>query len=137
MAQDEKKGGFFSRFKKDAASGQDTFSAPASTPPAAQQQSRNVVTKPESKSSLVSAVQPKVPAVPKSADASASSDSGIDTLEAFNVYCSSLVEIGTSQLKVIDMALSMLSNSLNKIINGPKDTQSLFVGFITHEMCLM
>jgi hypothetical protein len=119
MAQDEKKGGFFSRFKKDAVSDQEVSGTTASTPPAAPQQSRNMVTKPESKSPLVSPAQSNTPVVPKSAAAPASSGS-IDTIEAFNIYCSSLVDIGTSQLKVIEMALSMLSNSLNKIINGPK-----------------
>jgi hypothetical protein len=118
MAKDEKKGGLFSRFKKDAASDQVASGIPASTPPAAPKQSSSIVTKPESKSSLVSPAQPKAAVTPKSAAAPASSDS-IDTIEAFNVYCSSLVEIGTSQLKVLEMALHMLSNSLNKIINGP------------------
>lgn len=123
MAKDEPKGGFFSRFKKDAVSGQDESGIPASTPPAAQQQSRNIVTTAESKSSLASPAQPKATLEPKSAVAPASSDSAIDTVEAFNVYCSSLVDIGTSQLKVIEMALSMLSNSLNKIINGSKTSE--------------
>ena len=116
MAKDEKKGGFFSRFKKNAASDQEAPSIQPSTPPAVQQQSRNVVTKPETKSSLASAAQPVAPV----AAAPASSDSPIDTVEAFNVLCISLVDITTSQLRVIEMVLSMLSNSLNKIVNGPK-----------------
>jgi len=120
MAQDEKKGGFFSRFKKDADSDQDASSRQASTPPAAQQQSRNIVTKPESKSPFVSAAQPKASVVQQPAADPESTDTVIDTVEAFNVYCSALVDIGTSQLRVIEMALSMLSNSLNKIMHGPE-----------------
>ena len=120
MAQDEKKGGFFSRFKKDAASDQDAPSRQAPTPPAAQQQSRSTVTKQEGKSSLVSATPPKATVVANSAADPESTDTVIDTVEAFNVYCTALVDIGTSQLKVIEMAFSMLSNSLNKIISGPK-----------------
>jgi len=122
MAKDEKKGGLFSRFKKNPASDQEAPSIQPSTPPAVQQQSRNVMTKPETKSSLASAAQPVAPvaAAPAPAPAPASSDSPIDTVEAFNVLCISLVDMSTSQLKVIEMALSMLSNSLNKILNGPK-----------------
>jgi len=120
MAKDEKKGGLFSRFKKNPASDQEAPSIQPSTPPAVQQQSRNVMTKPETKSSLASAAQPVAPVAAAPAPAPASSDSPIDTVEAFNVLCISLVDMSTSQLKVIEMALSMLSNSLNKILNGPK-----------------
>lgn len=124
MAKDEQKGGLFSRFKKNPASDQEAPSIQPSTPPAVQQQSRNVMTKPETKSSLASAAQPVAPVAaapaPAPAPAPASSDSPIDTVEAFNVLCISLVDMSTSQLKVIEMALSMLSNSLNKILNGPK-----------------
>ncbi len=116
MANDEQKGGFFSRFKKKSASDQEAPSIKPSTPPAVQQQSRNVVTKPETKSSLATAAQPVAPV----AAAPASSESPIDTVEAFNVLCIALVDITNSQLKVIEMALSMFSNSLNKIVNGAK-----------------
>ncbi|NTV17659.1 MAG: hypothetical protein HGB09_09490 [Chlorobiaceae bacterium] len=119
MANNESKGGFFSRLKKGAASASEDPSLKAPAPQAAQTQNRNVM-KPESSSSLVSASQPKAPVAPKPAVASPSSESEIDTLAAFSRYCSSLVDIGTSQLKVVEMTLGMLSNSLNKIVDGSK-----------------
>lgn len=112
MAKDEKKGGFFARFRKDE--------APAL--PAVQAPVRNVVPTPESGNSEVSAQQPKASSVaPKPVVAPVSSEASVDTVEAFSRYCSSLVDIGTSQLKVIEMALGMLSDSLNKIVDGTKN----------------
>jgi len=75
---------------------------------------------PESRVSQVSAAQPKAAGVQKPVAAPASAESVVDTVEAFSRYCSSLVDIGTSQLKVVEMALSMLSSSLTKIIDGSR-----------------
>ena len=123
MAKDEKKGGFFSRFKKSDVAAQDEPDIKKTTPPAVQAQSRSVTTTPESRVSQLSAVQPKAVGVPNPVATPASADSVVDTVEAFNRYCSALVDIGTSQLKVVDMALSMLSNSLNKIVDGSKTNE--------------
>ncbi len=110
MAKDEKNGGFFSRFKKSEA-------ASEATPPKAQ--SRGVVSTPESRNTLVSGALSKTAAVaPEPVEDPALSEPLIDTFEAINVYCRSLVEIGTSQLMVVDRVLGMLSNSLNKIVEG-------------------
>jgi hypothetical protein len=119
MAQDEKKGGFFSRFKNGGAPAHEEPAIKTETPPAIQPQNRSVAATPESRSSLVSAAQPKAPVVPKPVAAPAT-EPAVDTVEAFNRYCSALVAIGTSQLKVVEMTLSMLSNSLNKLIDGSK-----------------
>ncbi len=120
MAKDEKKGGFFSRFRKDAPSEESSIK-PAS-PPAVSVPNRNVTPQPESRNSLASAVPPQVPVVPTPAAAPvpASSESDVDTVEAFSRYCSALVAIGTSQLKVIEMTLAMLSHSLNNITDSSK-----------------
>jgi hypothetical protein len=119
MAENETKGGFFSRFKKGSASASGDSSLKAPAPQAAQTQNRNTMTA-ESSSSPVSASQHKNPVAPKPTTVPASSEPEIDTLAAFSRYCSSLVDIGTSQLKVVEMTLGMLSNSLNKIVDGSK-----------------
>lgn len=104
MAKDEKKGGFFSRFKKSETPPQEEPSIKAATPPPSQAQSRSAL--------------PKAAVAPESAEEAVRSEPLIDTVEAFNVYCTSLVDIGTSQLKMVEMVCGMLSNSLNKIIDG-------------------
>ncbi len=109
MAKDEKNGGFFSKFKKSEASSEAT---PSTAP------SRGVASTPESRNSVVSGALSKTAAAPEPVEDSSLSEPLIDTVEAFNVYCRSLVEIGTSQLMVVDQVLGMLSNSLNKIIDG-------------------
>ncbi len=123
MAQNEKKGGFFSRFRQGSSSGNDE-SAPA-TPKSStvQAQDRIVTSKPESMSPVASAAPTKAPVVQKPVAASASQESVVDTVEAFNRYCGALIDIGTSQLKVAEMALGMLSNSINKILDGSKTKQ--------------
>ena len=118
MAKDEKKGGFFSRFKKSDASSQEELGVKTATPQPSQAQSRTVAATQGGKSPLVSAALPKATVAPESAEDPALSEPLIDTVEAFNVYCSSLVDIGTSQLKMVEMVCGMLSNSLNKIIDG-------------------
>jgi hypothetical protein len=111
MAKDDNKGGFFARFRKDV----------TPTPPVVQSQARSIPSAPESGSSQLNPVQPKASVVPKPAAPPASSESPVDTVEAINRYCSSLVDIGTSQLKVAEMILGMLSHSINKIVDGSKN----------------
>ncbi len=112
MAKDEKKGGFFSRFKKSDASSQEEPAIKAATTPSSQAQSRTVA------ASSGSAALPKAAVAQEQVEDSALSEPLIDTVEAFNVYCSSLVDIGTSQLKIVEMVCGMLSNSINKILDG-------------------
>ncbi len=121
MAKDEKKGGFFSRFRKDATSSHEESSIKPATPPVVSTPNRNVAPPVESRSSVSGAVPPKAPVVPKPVvAAAASSESVVDTVEAFNRYCNALVDIGTSQLKVVEMFLAMLSQSINKIVDGSR-----------------
>ncbi len=116
MAKDEKKGGFFSRFKKSESPSQEESGIKAVTPSPSQAQNRSVAATSGSRSAMLSVAPPKAEPVAQSVEEPA--EPLIDTVEAFNVYCSSLVDIGTSQLKVVEMLLGMLSNSLNKIIDG-------------------
>ena len=104
MAQEEKKGGFFSGFKKSGTSASEPQASPA-------------VPVPESKSIVE---QPKPAVAAKPAVVEASSEPAIDTVAAFNRYCSSLADIGASQLKVVEMTLTMLTGSINKIADGLK-----------------
>ncbi len=120
MAKDEKKGSFFSRFRKDPTSAHEEPSIKPATPPVVPTPNRNVAPSVESRSAVSGAVPPKAPVVPKPVAAAASSESVVDTVEAFNRYCSSLVDIGTSQMKVVEMFLAMLSQSVNKIVDGSK-----------------
>ena len=112
MAKDEKKGGFFSRFKKSDASPQEEPGIKAATTSPSQTQSRTVA------ATKGGGVLPKAAVAPEPAEDATLSEPLIDTVEAFNVYCTSLVDIGTSQLKMVEMVCGMLSNSLNKIIDG-------------------
>lgn len=120
MAKDEKKGGFFSRFRKDATSSHEESSIKPATPSVVSTPNRNVAPPVENRSSVSGAVPPKAPVVPKPVAAAESSESVVDTVEAFNRYCSALVDIGTSQMKVVEMFLAMLSQSINKMVDGSK-----------------
>lgn len=120
MAKDEKKGGFFSRFRKDIPSAHEESSIKPASAPAVPAPNRNVTPTSENRSASAAAVPSQASVVPKPVAAPASSESVVDTVEAFSRYCSSLVDIGTSQLKVIEMALAMLSRSLNKITDSSK-----------------
>jgi hypothetical protein len=120
MANGENKGGFFSRFKKSAAPAREESGIKSSTTPPVQAQNRTIETNAENSGSLASSVQPKIPVTPKPVAASESSVAVVDTLEAFSRYCASLADIGTSQLKIVEMTLGMLSNSLNKIVDDSK-----------------
>jgi hypothetical protein len=106
MAQD-KKGGFFSMFKKSSAPV--TPSAPVAPPV------RDVPV-PERKAPAVGAEPPKPAAVSKPAAVNAaSSETGVDTVASFNLLCQALVDINKSQLQVVDLALKTLAVSVNKI----------------------
>ncbi len=112
MAKDEKKGGFFSRFKRSDGSSPEVPVIKAATTPPSQAQSRIVA------ATQGGGTQPKATVAPESAEEAVRSEPLVDTVEAFNVYCTSLVDIGTSQLKMVEMVCGMLSNSLNKVIDG-------------------
>ena len=111
MANDQKKAGFFSSFRKRALS-----------------DNSGVVSRPEAPSAPQAPPPPPAPApapnrtVKPEAQGAApdSSLSSVDTVAAFKVLCQSLAEISVSQLKVLEMVLTMLSGSLNKIAGGSK-----------------
>lgn len=110
MAQKEKKGGFFARFRKED---QAATSAPVPASAPAPAQPRNIAP-PESKS------VPAAPVRPLPVAESPSTEPQIDTVAAFNQLCSSLAEIGASQLKIVEMTTTMLAASINKIAEGLK-----------------
>ncbi len=116
MAQNEKKGGFFARFRKGDLSANAAASAAvlASAPAPVPAQPR-VIAASESKSVSAAPVRPAVPV----AD-SPSSEPKIDTVAAFSQLCSSLAEIGASQLKIVELTTTMLATSINKIAEGLK-----------------
>ncbi|MEI7787549.1 MAG: hypothetical protein WCI23_02800 [Chlorobiaceae bacterium] len=118
MAHEEKKGGFFAKFRKSTVSGNENIRSESPTPSVAQVQNRPAA--PESRNSLLSAEPPKPVVVQKSSPVPVDAEPVIDTVANFNFLCKSLADIGVSQLKVVDMTLTMLSNSLNKIVDGLK-----------------
>lgn len=122
MASEEKKGGMFSGLRKRASSGNEVTGTGAHVTPAVQQQSRNVTTS-ESKRPSVSAEKPEQAPVLKHPAHSEQSEPVQDqdgTVAAFNFYCRNLADLGASQLKTVEMALNMLSNSIKKIAEGLK-----------------
>ena len=119
MAKEEKKGGFFAGFRKGIASGNEGSTANQTIPSAGQAQSRNVVS-PETRASAVTVEQSKPAVVSKAVSVQENTASAIDTVAAFNVFCQSLVDIGASQLKVVEMTLTMLTNAINKVAEGLK-----------------
>jgi len=112
MVKDEKKGGFFSRFKKSDGPSPEEPAIKAATAPPPQAPSRIVA------ATQGGGAQPKAAVAQESSEEAVRSEPLVDTVEAFNVYCTSLVDIGNSQLKMVEMVCGMLSNSLNKIIDG-------------------
>jgi hypothetical protein len=117
MVKEEKKSGFFARFKQGIVSGNESSSSKDSIPPSSQEQKGNIAL-PETKTSVVNAEPPKPAFVPKPSSVPVNSEQVIDTVANFNFLCNSLADIGASQLKVVDMTLRMLSSSLNKIVEG-------------------
>ncbi|MFZ4524077.1 MAG: hypothetical protein ACOYOE_00650 [Chlorobium sp.] len=110
MAKDKKKGGFFSAFRDHEVSGKSEAVSQSHTPPTV-----SVPTRP-----APPADPPKAAVVQKPVAVQAQPEPVIDTVESFKVLCQSLADIGASQLKVAEMIVNMLSNSLNKIVEGSK-----------------
>jgi len=110
MSKDPKKGGFFSAFKDREVTGNSGAVSQPKTPPVASVPSRPV-TPAEPREAAV---------VQKPVAVQAHPEPVIDTVESFKVLCQSLADIGASQLKVAEMMVNMLSNSLNKIVAGSK-----------------
>ncbi len=110
MSKDPKKGGFFSAFKDREVTGNSGAASRPQPPPAAPVPNRPVTP----------ADPPEAAVVQKPGPVQAQPEPVIDTVEAFKVLCQSLAEIGTSQLRVAEMVVNMLSNSLNKIAAGSK-----------------
>ncbi|NTW82003.1 MAG: hypothetical protein HGB36_01340 [Chlorobiaceae bacterium] len=120
MAQEEKKRGFFDRFRKSTPAASTPASpvpkpqpaAPKAAPPA------RVPEKVESKTAAPVGKNPFSPSAPEPSAPLATSGSSIDTVEAFNQMCQALVDINKSQVQIVNMALTMLSNSIKKIAEG-------------------
>ncbi|NTU44943.1 MAG: hypothetical protein HGA99_05410 [Chlorobiaceae bacterium] len=111
MAQ-EKKGGFFSFFKKRALTPE-----PAAAPAAAEAQT----TRTQSSVPSVRTEQPKPAVVPKPAAANVQSEEGgVDTIASFTLLCQALVDINRSQLKMVDLALTTVAGSINTIADALK-----------------
>lgn len=101
----EKKGGFFSFFKK---------STPAATPPVVSAPAP--ATRPEISVSPLSAEKPKPAAVPTPSPFNEpASEGGIDTVASFTLLCQALVDINRSQLKVVELIVTTLSGSVTKL----------------------
>ncbi len=110
MSKDQKQGGFFSAFRDREVTGNSGAVSQSQTPSAASVPSRPVTP----------AEPPKAAVVQKPVAVQGQPETVIDTVESFKVLCQSLADIGASQLKVAEMTLNMLSNSLNKIVAGSK-----------------
>lgn len=120
MAQEEKKRGFFDRFRKS------TPAASAPAAPAQKPQPPAPKAEPPARVQEKAAGNPAVP-VPKNPFSSAapspsasqiSSGPAIDPVEAFNQMCQALIEINKSQLKIANMVLTMIASSIRKIAEG-------------------
>jgi hypothetical protein len=129
MAQDEKKRGFFARFRKSAPE------APKEKVPAAEARPSAPKAEPPVRvpgQLMQQAVESKAPAVtekkpvqnPFTASSPVSpevpSSSGIDPFAAFREMCQAFVDINKSQVKAIDMTFAMLSSASKKIADGIK-----------------
>ncbi len=124
MAQEEKKRGFFARFRKSAPEPpKPAAPAPKAQPPVPKAEPparvpEQMMQQPESR--------PAQPATPKAAPAAAvptpqvQPGSGIDTVAAFKEMCQAFVDINKSQVMVIDMTFTMLSGATKKIADGLK-----------------
>lgn len=110
MSKDKKKSGFFSAFRDREVTGNSGVVSQSQTPPAASVPSRPVTP----------AEPPEVAVVQKPVAVQAQPEPVIDTVESFKFLCQTLADIGASQLKVVEMTVNMLSNSLNKIVAGSK-----------------
>ena len=104
MAQESKRN-FFSGFKK------------SETPVSAPAQKTAPAPAPQREASVVSPA-PATPAVTAKPAVTTPAEPVIDTFAAINLYCTSLVDIVNSQLKVVEQVLTMLTASLEKIAKG-------------------
>ncbi|NTV97543.1 MAG: hypothetical protein HGA70_00050 [Chlorobiaceae bacterium] len=129
MAQEEKKRGFFARFRKSVPEApKETVPSPKAQPAAPKPeppvrvpgQLMQQVT--ESKAPAV--VEKKSLPTPFTPSAQASpevpSSAGIEPVAAFKEMCQAFVDINKSQIKAIEMTLNMLSNASKKIADGIK-----------------
>ncbi len=120
MAQEEKKRGFFDRFRKSTPAASTPASpapkpqppAPKAVPPA------RVPERVESKVPVPAQNNPFSPSEPAPSAPQAASGKGIDTVEAFNQMCQALIEINKSQIKIANMVLTMIAHSIQKIADG-------------------
>ena len=117
MAKDQKKGGFFSAFRDREVVGNGGTLSQSQTPSPAPAPTRPVTPEVRVSSASTGQVNP-TPFQTQVKAALPSEPAVIDTVESFKMLCQSLADIGESQLKVAEMLLSMISNSLNKIAGG-------------------
>ena len=130
MADEKKKGGWFSRFKQnkpenspsaDAGSAQQATVSPKPAPPA----------KPAPKAKPAPAAQPAPAPAPKQVTPNKKTASRentvtmepIDTVASIQNYIDSLLSLGASQLKVVDMTLKGVSEFLDKHTQSLRQNQ--------------
>jgi len=129
MAQEEKKRGFFARFRKSAPEApKEKVPSPKAPPPAPEAEpparvpGRLMQQPVESKAPAVIEKKPAQNPFTASSPVSpeVSSSSGIEPVAAFREMCQAFVDINKSQVMAIDMTLSMLSSASRKIADGIK-----------------
>ncbi|NTU97750.1 MAG: hypothetical protein HGA62_08065 [Chlorobiaceae bacterium] len=129
MAQEEKKRGFFARFRKSAPEApKKSVPAPKAQPPVSKVEpsvrvpGQMMQQMAESKAPAVTEKKsvPNPFTASSSASPEVSSSSGIEPVAAFREMCQAFVDINKSQVMAIDMALTMLSNVSKKIADGIK-----------------
>ncbi len=103
MAQEEKKNGFFARFRKRPA----VASAPAAPPVKSEVES------------LAPSVAPK-PVLPPPAATLVPAELSVDTVAAIDQFCKAMLELTNSQIKVIELALTTLAGSIDKAVARTK-----------------
>jgi hypothetical protein len=129
MAQEEKKRGFFARFRKSAPEPpKPAAPAPKAQPPVPKTEPparvpEQLMRQPESippQSPVQKPVSTPFAAAEEPEDQLVRTGSGIDPFAAFQEMCQAFVDINRSQVKAIDMTLTMLSEATRKIVEGPK-----------------
>ncbi|MEI8032743.1 MAG: hypothetical protein WCH05_05310 [Chlorobiaceae bacterium] len=101
MAQEEKKGGLFARFRKSPAV------APAPSAPSAP--------------AVKSGIEPSAPLAAQkpvsqtsASPATAPAEPSVDTAAAIDQFCKALLDISNSQLKVVELALTTLAGIIDQ-----------------------
>lgn len=117
MANESRKGGFFSVFRKE------DKSVPNKSAIAPQQSETKAASSEKPAVSVPREVTPKPVANVKPAAASEQQEKpviyeAIDTAAAFNTCWKAFGDLGLSQIKTVEMVLTMLSNSIAKITDG-------------------